>query len=90
MPDIILAKLAEYGILGIVIAGLGFALYYQHKSFLEERKLWNEERKAWSETNEKYLETSIEVIQANSKALAELSALIQHEFYYPQNRKVSS
>jgi len=88
MPEIVLQKLAEYGILGLVVAGMAWALYYQAKSYRQqlrekdheidaERGLWNEERKSWHETNEKYLELSVEIIQANSKAMAELTAYIQ-------------
>ena len=85
MSDTLLTIFSSYGLPGLVILGLAFWIFYQSKCFQEERKLWNEERKAWAETNEKYLETSIEVIQANSKALAELTAFVQHEFYHSKN-----
>ena len=90
MTEVLLNAFASYGLPGLIILGMGWALWFQAKSFQEERKLWNEERKAWSETNEKYIETSIEVIQSNSKALAELTVFIQDVIHYPQNPKVQS
>ena len=88
MSEALLNLLSAYGLPGLVIFGMGWALYHQSKSFLEERKLWNEERKAWHEDAEKYLETSIEVIQANSKAMAELTVYIQDVQYHSKNPEV--
>jgi hypothetical protein len=79
MTDILLQRLAEYGILGLVVFGLCWYIIYLHKLYQEKEALYQKERSAREEREEKTFQTIIDVIQGNTQTLAELKSRIEYD-----------
>lgn len=75
--DNLLSIFSQFGLPGLVILGLAYGILFLFKQGQAERALWHEERKIHVEQIQKYLQTSIEIIQANTKAMTELTLMLQ-------------
>ena len=68
---LLIESFGKYGLPGLIILGMGYALHKQSASHKEERKEWNK-------TIDKHFAKIIDTITSNTTAMASFRQLLNH------------